>query len=93
MKMANKMGFTLDEAELMRRIVGKKKVNEVKKWEKKVRKLVDKNKQLQETNEEGQDAGEVFWKILDDSGNYSFNKSHSISYASLSAVTVFLKYN
>ena len=93
MKMANKMGFTLDEAELMRRIVGKKKVNEVKKWEKKVRKLVDKNKQLQETNEEGQDAGEVFWKILDDSANYSFNKSHSISYASLSAVTVFLKFN
>ncbi len=41
------MGFTLDEAELMRRIVGKKKVNEVKKWEKKVRKLVDKNKELQ----------------------------------------------
>ena len=48
MKMAHKMGFTLDEAELMRRIVGKKKVNEVKKWEKKVRKLVDKNQQLQE---------------------------------------------
>ena len=31
MKMAHKIGFTLDEAELLRRIVGKKKVKEVKK--------------------------------------------------------------
>ena len=31
MHMAHKMGFTLDDAELLRRIVGKKKVNEVKK--------------------------------------------------------------
>ena len=93
MKMANKMGFSLDDAELLRRIVGKKKVNEVKKWHKKVRKLVDKNEKLQETNIEDQDAGDVFWKILEDSANYSFNKSHSISYAALSAVTVFLKFN
>ena len=35
MKMANKIGFTLDEAELLRRIVGKKKRTEVKKWKKK----------------------------------------------------------
>ena len=93
MAMAHKMGFTLDEAELMRRIVGKKKVNEVKKWQKKVRKLVDKNEELKVKNDEGQDAGNVFWKILEDSANYSFNKSHSISYASLSAVTVYLKFN
>lgn len=93
MKMAHKMGFTLDEAELMRRIVGKKKVNEVKKWQKKVRKLVSKSDELKVKNEEGQDAGEVFWKILEDSANYSFNKSHSISYAALCAVTVFLKFN
>ena len=93
MKMANKMGFSLDDAELLRRIVGKKKVNEVKKWQKKVRKLVDKNEDLKVKNEEGQDAGDVFWKILEDSANYSFNKSHSICYAALSAVTVFLKFN
>ena len=93
MWMAHKMGFTLDEAELLRRIVGKKKVNEVKKWQKKVRRLVDKNEELQERNKEGQAAGEVFWKVLEDSANYSFNKSHSISYASVSAVTVFLKFN
>ena len=93
MKMAHKMGFSLDDAELLRRIVGKKKVSEVKKWQKKVRKLVEKNKELQVKNSLGKDAGQVFWKILEDSANYSFNKSHSISYASLSAVTVYLKFN
>ena len=37
------------------------------------------------------EIGDVLWKILEDSANYSFNKSHSIAYASLSAITVFLK--
>ena len=36
MKMAHKIGFTLDEAEILRRIVGKKKVSEVRKWKKKI---------------------------------------------------------
>ena len=36
MQMAHKIGFTLDEAEVLRRIVGKKKVSEVKKWKKKI---------------------------------------------------------
>ena len=93
MKMANKMGFTLDEAELMRRIVGKKKVNEVKKWKKKVRDIVKKNQDKEGYEDLDKKAGDVFWKILEDSANYSFNKSHSISYASLSASTVYLKFN
>ena len=33
------------------------------------------------------------WKVAEDSANYSFNKSHSISYAYLAAVTVYLKFN
>ena len=37
MKMAHKVGFTLDEAEILRRIVGKKKVSEVRKWKKKIK--------------------------------------------------------
>ena len=36
MQMAHKIGFTLDEAEVLLRIVGKKKVSEVKKWKKKI---------------------------------------------------------
>ena len=85
MKMANKIGFSLDEAELLRRIVGKKKVSEVKKWKKKIKNQVKKNKLDPE-------IGDILWGVLEDSANYSFNKSHSISYAALSAITVYLKF-
>jgi len=44
MKMANKVGFTLDEAEILRRIVGKKKVTEVRKWKKKIKDKVEESK-------------------------------------------------
>ena len=44
MKMAVKVGFTLDESEQLRRIVGKKKVKEVRKWKKKIKSKVKENK-------------------------------------------------
>ena len=86
MKMANKVGFTLDEAEMLRRIVGKKKVSEVRKWKKKIKQKIEDDK-LDEK------IGDILWKVLEDSANYSFNKSHSIAYAALSAITVYLKFN
>lgn len=85
MKMANKIGFTLDEAEILRRIVGKKKKKEVAEWKGKIFGKV-KEKELEE------EVAEVLWKVLNDSADYSFNKSHSISYASLAAVTAYLKF-
>ena len=85
MKMAHKVGFTLDEAEILRRIVGKKKTSEVRKWKKKIRDKI-KEKNLDKK------IGDVLWKVLEDSANYSFNKSHSISYAALAAITVYLKF-
>ena len=85
MKMANKIGFTLDEAEILRRIVGKKKIKEVRKWKKKIKEKVKEHNHPPE-------VGDVLWEILEDSANYSFNKSHAISYASLSAITTFLKF-
>ena len=94
MKMANKIGFTLDEAEILRRIVGKKKVKEVRKWKKKIREKVKENRLSSEwLGSKGQvEVGDVLWQVLEDSANYSFNKSHSISYASLAAITTFLKF-
>ena len=86
MKMANKVGFTLDEAEILRRIVGKKKVAEVRKWKKKIRSKIEENKLEKE-------VGDILWKVLEDSANYSFNKAHSIAYAALAAITVYLKFN
>ena len=86
MQMAHKIGFTLDEAEILRRIVGKKKTDEIKAWKKKIESKIKQNKLAKE-------IGEILWKIMEDSANYSFNKSHSLAYAALAAVTIYLKFN
>ena len=39
------------------------------------------------------EVGDILWKVLEDSANYSFNKAHSIAYAALAAITVYLKFN
>jgi len=85
MKMSTKIGFSLDEAEILRRIVGKKKVEEVKKWKAKIENKIKENNLPKE-------AGDILWKVLEDSANYSFNKSHSACYAALAAITVYLKF-
>ena len=85
MKMAVRIGFTLDEAEQLRRIVGKKKVKEMPKWKKKIEKKC-------ESNNLDKEVGEILWKVAEDSANYSFNKSHSISYSMLAAWTIYLKF-
>lgn len=86
MKMACKVGFSLDESEQLRRIVGKKKVELMPEWESKIKNKID---------SQGLDPkiGDILWKVAEDSANYSFNKSHSISYAYLAAITVYLKFN
>ena len=86
MKMAVKVGFTLDEAEQLRRIVGKKKVDQMPAWKAKIEEKIKQNNLSKE-------VGEVLWKVAEDSANYSFNKSHSISYAILAAITTYLKFN
>lgn len=85
MKMVNKIGLTLDDAETIRRVIGKKKIDQMPVWEAKVRQAVKDN---------GIDpkAADVLWKVLDDSKSYSFNLSHSISYALLAAYSVYLKF-
>jgi DNA polymerase-3 subunit alpha len=86
MKMAVKVGFSLDESEQLRRIVGKKKVDQMASWQEKISKKVQENNLPEE-------VGEVLWSVAEDSANYSFNKSHSIAYATLAAWTTFLKFN
>jgi DNA polymerase-3 subunit alpha len=86
MKMAVKVGFTLDEAEQLRRIVGKKKVDQMPAWKAKIEQKI-------EENDLPKQVGDVLWKVAEDSANYSFNKSHSISYATLAALTTYLKFN
>tara|TARA_Y100000766_G_scaffold285470_1_gene309214 strand:+ start:5458 stop:7986 length:2529 start_codon:yes stop_codon:yes gene_type:complete len=85
MQMAHKVGFTLDEAEILRRIVGKKKVEQVAEWK---QKIADKTRE----NNLDPEIGDILWAILEDSANYSFNKAHSIAYAALAASMVWLKF-
>ena len=86
MKMAVKVGFSLDQAEQLRRIVGKKKVEKMPEWKAKIEEKV-------RGNNLDEKVGEILWKVAEDSANYSFNKSHSISYAYLAALTIYLKFN
>lgn len=67
MQLVHAIGFSLDDAERVRRIVGKKKVEEMVEWQEKVKEMAKK----QGFSEE---IGEMVWKILDDSAAYSFNK-------------------
>jgi len=85
MQMAMIIGFTPEESELLRRIVGKKKVDEVKEWKEKI---YEKCK----NNNFDSSIGDILWKILDDSSKYSFNASHSLSTSYITALTVYLKY-
>jgi DNA polymerase-3 subunit alpha len=66
-----KIGFTAEEGETVRRIVGKKKPEEMKLWHKKITDKVLEN---------GLDPAisEIVWKIAENSANYSFNKCLSL---------------
>jgi len=93
MKMAVKVGFSLDEAEQLRRIVGKKKVEQMPAWKQKIAQKVEENKLTNAwTGLRGTEIEDVLWQVAEDSANYSFNKSHSISYAIVAAWTVYLKF-
>lgn len=78
-------GLSLEEAELVRRACGKKKVEDMKKFEKIIK------ERAAERNIE--QAGEFFWNLMLASADYSFNKSHALAYAVLSAQTIYLKFN
>lgn len=85
MKMAVKVGFSLDESEQLRRIVGKKKIEEMPKWKSQIeQKVIERNLP--------HEVGDTLWSVAEDSANYSFNKSHSLSYATLAAWTIYLKF-
>lgn len=66
MAMFVKIGFSLREADDIRRIVGKKKTEEIKEWESKIYLKAEENKIPKE-------AAEELWKIALASADYSFN--------------------
>lgn len=86
MQIAHKVfGLTLEEAEVLRRIVGKKKVDEMPKWKDTIYDAA-KSRNLSE------EIADFYWNSLVAASHYSFNKSHSFAYADLAAKTVYLKH-
>lgn len=79
-------GFSLEDADILRKIVGKKKKQEVKKWQSKIE---------SQAKKVGVDKSIVdfYWKSLNDSADYLFCLSHSVCYAFLGAICCFLKVN
>ena len=87
MQIAHKVfGLSLEEAEVLRRIVGKKKVDEMPKWKDRIYEAGRENN-LEES------ISDFYWNSLIAASHYSFNKSHSFAYADLAAKTVYLKHN
>lgn len=78
-------GLTADEAELVRRACAKKKPEEMKKWLTIIEEKARQYKVKPETKD-------YYLRILEDSANYSFAAAHSAAYATLAAMTVYLKF-
>lgn len=78
------LDFSLDEAEIIRKIAGKKLTKEVAEWEPRV---------YANAKRLGLDKSipDFFWKLLFDSANYSFCASHAYAYSFLAAKTTYLK--
>lgn len=86
MQMAHKGGFTLEEADELRYIVGKKRTDKIAEWRKRIDETFTRNGYPKE-------AGDELFDIAEKSSNYSFNRSHSVSYSLLAAKSVYLKFN
>lgn len=86
LRMFARIGFSLDEAEQIRRIIGRKKLEEIGEWKVKI---YDKCKQ----NNIKEEVADLIWKICDDSAKYQFSSAHSTAYSIITCYTVFLKFN
>ncbi len=85
LQIANIMaGYSLGEADILRRAIGKKK-----------KKILDKNKKrfIKEAVKKGYDeaTAKKVWGFIEAFANYGFNKSHAASYGMISYQTAYLK--
>jgi DNA polymerase-3 subunit alpha len=80
-------GFTLGDADLLRRAMGKKKVEEMAKQRAKFVEGCERVNQIKEKL-----ANEIF-DLLEKFAGYGFNKSHSAAYGMISYRTAYLKAN
>lgn len=85
MQMARKMaGFSLSEADILRKAIGKKIISLLNKQEKKFKKGVLENGYSQALADE-------LWELILPFARYGFNKSHAAAYALIAYETSYLK--
>lgn len=80
-------GFTLGEADILRRAIGKKKKEALK---------AQRDKFIKGATKEGHSkkfALDIFKKVIEPFASYGFNKSHAACYAMIAYQTAFLKAN
>ena len=88
MRIANVLaGFTLGEADVLRKAMGKKKAEVMAKMREK---FVDGREEQGHRREEG---GRSIFDLMEHFAGYGFNKSHSTAYALLAYQTAYLKAN
>ena len=79
-------GYTLGEADILRRAIGKKK-----------KKILDKNRKrfIKQSVKKGynKQTAQKVWGFIEAFANYGFNKSHAASYGMISYQTAYLKAN
>lgn len=85
MKIAQELaGFTLGEADILRKAIGKKIKDLLLEQKEKFIKGCEKNKIPEE-------IAKKIWNWIEPFGSYSFNKSHSVAYATIAYQTAYLK--
>lgn len=94
MKMSRKVaGFTAVEADWLRSVVGKKKVNELPTLKEKFVAGCRANQEFKDTCYGGVEATITkLWTSIEASGEYLFNKSHSMAYALIGSWEAWLRH-
>ena len=86
MQIANQVfELSLEDAESIRRACGKKIKKDMEIWKPRIYEQAEKLGL-------GTDLADFYWGVCLASADYSFNLSHSVSYASLAAITLFYKF-
>jgi len=87
LEICNKIAkMSLSESDKLRKIVGKKQPEEMKKWKNKFIKMVVKN-----NDDISQEVAETIWGWIEAFAGYGFNLSHSIAYAINTYRTMYYK--
>lgn len=91
----SKLGYDLGDADAVRKILGKKKPEEMKALREGTGEWSGKGyyEMFAKADPDGDpDVAQTIWEKIEDFAKYSFNKSHAIAYATVAFRTLFAKY-